>query len=302
MLDGQMLLPIVGNGLVERSVLLVGDVLGVTGPDGLILVLQLHLHIDLLDLLGPLLLLLLFIHLLNLWLVLVTLLLLLILLLLLFLVISHLLLSSLLDLEGDGEPDELGVLLDQVLQAALLQVLLLILLQVQGHLGTALDGLVVTLGHSEGTASSGLPHVALILHVLGDDGHPLRNQIGGVKPDTELSNHADVSTGGQRLHELLSSGARDGTQVVDHVSLGHTNPRVNDCQGLVGLVWHNVDEEVGLLVQHGLVSQRLVPDLVQSIGRVGDQLSQEDFLVRVEGVDDQAHQLVDLCLKVVGFC
>ena len=43
-----------------------------------------------------------------------------------------------------------------------------------------------------------------------------------------------------------------------------------------------------------------IPDFVESIGGVGDQLTEEDFLVAVEGVDDQAHELSDLGLESKG--
>ena len=46
-----MVLPIIGDHLVERRTLLVGDILGVSGPDRLTLALKLHLKVDLLDLL-----------------------------------------------------------------------------------------------------------------------------------------------------------------------------------------------------------------------------------------------------------
>lgn len=36
------------------------------------------------------------------------------------------------------------------------------------------------------------------------------------------------------------------------------------------------------------------------IGRIGDQFSDEYFLVRVEGIDNQAHQLSDLGLEGEG--
>jgi hypothetical protein len=49
-LDGKMVLPVVGNGLVEASVLLVGDLVGVAGPDGLGLVKDLLLGLGGLDL------------------------------------------------------------------------------------------------------------------------------------------------------------------------------------------------------------------------------------------------------------
>jgi hypothetical protein len=44
------------------------------------------------------------------------------------------------------------------------------------------------------------------------------------------------------------------------------------------------------------VSERGVADLVERIGRVGNELSQEDLLVRVEGVDDQVEKLGNLGL------
>lgn len=51
MLDSEVVLPVVGHALVERAVLLSGDVLGVTSPEGLGLVELLGGGLDLLDLL-----------------------------------------------------------------------------------------------------------------------------------------------------------------------------------------------------------------------------------------------------------
>merc|ERR1712176_1753006 len=58
-LDGGVLLPVVGDGLVERSVLILGDVIRLAHPDGLHVVEVVPLMADLLDLLGLLFLLLL---------------------------------------------------------------------------------------------------------------------------------------------------------------------------------------------------------------------------------------------------
>ena len=52
MLDSEVLLPVVGQALVEGAVLLSSDVLRVAGPDGLRLVKLLVLNGRLLDLLG----------------------------------------------------------------------------------------------------------------------------------------------------------------------------------------------------------------------------------------------------------
>ena len=59
MLDGQVILPVVGQRLVDRGVLVVGHVLGIAHPQRLVLVELLPLVGNLLDLLGLLLLLLL---------------------------------------------------------------------------------------------------------------------------------------------------------------------------------------------------------------------------------------------------
>lgn len=45
------------------------------------------------------------------------------------------------------------------------------------------------------------------------------------------------------------------------------------------------------------VGQSGISDLVQSIRTVGNQFSEEDLLVGVEGVDDQIQQLGDLGLR-----
>ena len=49
------------------------------------------------------------------------------------------------------------------------------------------------------------------------------------------------------------------------------------------------------------ICERLVSDLVQGIGGVRDQLTEEDFLVGVECVDDEGHELGNLSLKCECF-
>jgi len=115
-----------------------------------------------------------------------------------------------------------------------------------------------------------------------------------------LTDHGDVSSGLECLHEGLGARLGNGTQVVDEVGLGHADAAVDDGQGLGLLVGHDLDEEVLLGLQLGGICEGLVADLVEGIAGVGNQLSEEDLFVGVEGVDDQAHQLGNLCLKCEG--
>jgi hypothetical protein len=115
-LDGEVVLPVVGERLVEGAVLLAGHVLGLARPDGLLLVHDGPLVRDLLDGLGLLLLLgLVLLDLLDLRLVVVVALLLL---LVLVVVVVDLLVDGLLGPERDRVVDELRVLLDEVLEPA----------------------------------------------------------------------------------------------------------------------------------------------------------------------------------------
>jgi hypothetical protein len=115
------------------------------------------------------------------------------------------LLNLLGDNELDGVGDKLGVLLDDVLDALLLEVVELVLLQEELEGGATAEGLVDSVwGDGEGTTSSRLPDVLLVVVVLGDHLNPVRNEVGRVEADTELTNHGDVGTSLHGLHECLS--------------------------------------------------------------------------------------------------
>ncbi|GET93862.1 heat shock protein 83 [Leishmania tarentolae] len=219
-LRSRRVLPVVGDGLVEGSVLLLRHVLRVARPERLVLVLDLVLLRHLLHLLRLLLLALVaLLHLLDLRLLLVLAGLLRILLVL----VRHLLLRRLLHHQLDVVADELGVLLDQFLQAARLQVLQLVLLEVQRDARAALHVRVRRARDRERAARGRLPDVRLVRVVLRRHRHAVRHKVRRVEADTKLANHAHVAAGLQRLHERLRAGTRDRTQVVDEVRLRHTD-------------------------------------------------------------------------------
>jgi len=286
-LDGEVVLPVVGDGLVESAILFGGDVIGLAHPDGLLLVELFPLVGHLLDLLGLLFLFFGFfgfINLFDLWLITIFLLFAFLFgfLLLFGIGVSDFLFGALLTVELDRETDELGMLLDEVLKAALLEVLGLILLHVKNDLGTALDfavSFLVILGDGERTTSGGLPDVLFVIDISGDDGHLVGNQVGRVETDTELANHRNITALVHGLHESLGARFGDRSEVVHQVGLGHTNTGVLDGQGVVGLIRKDLNVEVWLRLDLLWVRDGLVADLVQSIGRVGDQLAKKHLLV-----------------------
>merc|ERR1719232_1867273 len=205
-LHRKVVLPVIRERLVERGVLLIGDILGFAHPERFVLVQLLPLVGHLLDFLGLLLLRLLLLLLINfLDLRLITFLALCILLfLLLVLRVCHLLLLGFFDVELDGEANELRVLLHQILQAALLEEFGLVLLEVADHFRSPLHLAVDKFGillDCEGAACARLPDVLLVIVVLADNTHLITDKVGTVKADTKLANHGDVTTGSHGFHE-----------------------------------------------------------------------------------------------------
>ena len=142
-------------------------------------------------------------------------------------------------------PTHLRVLLDDVADAALLEVLDLVLLEVEAQLGTAAErGVGLVERDGEGSAGRRRPDVLLIVIVLGDHLHPLGHEVRRVETDTELADHADVRARRQRLHERLGARLGDRAEVVDQVGLGHAAARVADAEHLVRLVGRDADVQL----------------------------------------------------------
>merc|ERR1711871_1386514 len=140
MLDLEVLLPVVGHGLVKCGVLSMLNLRWVAHPERLLRVELLPLVLDLLDLLGLL------------WLVLLALVD-----FLNFGLVVTLLLLGLFSPKVDGVVDELGVLFNKVLETALLKVLHLILLHLENDARAAAKGLGLIWDNGEGPTSARLP-------------------------------------------------------------------------------------------------------------------------------------------------
>ena len=78
----------------------------------------------------------------------------------------------------------------------------------------------------------------------------------------------------------------------------HADAVVAHRQGAGRLIGDQLDLPVVAIGVDGAVGERQVAGLVDGVAGVGDQLAQEDFLVRVEGMDHQVEDLVDLGLEL----
>jgi len=177
----------------------------------------------------------------------------------------------------------------------------LIFLQFKDDLGSSGDGFTGIWVDGESSSSVGFPSVLDVIVMFGDNSDLLGNEISGVETHTELTDHANISTGGNSLHESSSSGFGNSTKVVDEISFSHTNSTILNGQGVVSFIWDNLDLEIWLSLELLWLGDRVVSDLIKGIRGVRNELSQENFFVGVEGVDDQRHQLLDIGVKRENF-
>jgi chloramphenicol 3-O-phosphotransferase len=100
--------------------------------------------------------------------------------------------------------------------------------------------------------------------------------------------------------KIRQSGRENDSLLSETYSLGHTDTGITDGEGFVLQVGDDVDAQILAGVELGGVGESLIADLVKGIRGVGDQLTKEDFLVRVDSVNDQREQLRDLSLELEG--
>jgi hypothetical protein len=134
-------------------------------------------------------------------------------------------------------------------------------------------------------------------HRLDDD--PLGDHEARVEADAELPDQLGRAPAGlaQRLEELARPRARDPAEVGRRLLARHADAVVGDGDAAAPAV--DVDPDAQALVAGEQLGpgERLVAQLGERVARVRDQLAQEDLLVRVERVDHQAEQVLDLGLE-----
>ena len=161
-------------------------------------------------------------------------------------------------LEQNGHGDVVGVFLDDVANAPIVQEFGLILFQMQHHFGAALFAFDILQG--ETAAAIGFPTHALIgpgTGPAGDDRDLVGDDEGGIEADAELADELGVLflVAGEIFQEFTGAGGGDGADVVDHFLAAHADAVVGDGYGLGVLVHGDVDLEIAVVTVEGVVPQ-----------------------------------------------
>ncbi|MNO62877.1 hypothetical protein D3C76_535590 [compost metagenome] len=204
----------------------------------------------------------------------------------------------------DGQRDVVGILLDDVAQAPAVGEFFLALLQVQDDAGAALG--LVDGGDLELTLALRRPVHALAGRCTGAAGEHVDlvgDDEGAVEAHTELADQVRILllVAGQVLQEVGGAGLGDGAEVGDHVLAAHADAVVFEGDGLGVLVEADADLQLGTAFQQLRLGQGFETQLVGGVRGVGNQFAEEDFLVRIEGMDHQMKQLLHFGLKTQSF-
>ena len=123
----------------------------------------------------------------------------------------------------------------------------------------------------------------------------------GVEAYTELTNDVDVFLGFVILFESQRTTAGDGAQVVFQILLGHADTIIRNGEGAGFLVHRQPDLKILPVHADTLIGQRTVIELINGITGIGNQLTEKNLPMGIDGIDHQVKQTFGFRLEFF-FC
>ena len=202
-------------------------------------------------------------------------------------------------LEVDRVGDEVGVVLDELAHAPLVEVLVELVAEVEHHA----RAVVVAHAVLDGVRARAvrLPLVGgVAAALLGDHAHLVGDHERGVEAHAELADELGQVGAAlllERRAERLRAGGGDRAEVLLEVVGVHARAVVGDHKRLRVLVRHDVDAPGRVVGHELLLGQAQVFRAVDGVRRVRHELAQEDLLLRVERVHHEVEHFLDLGLE-----
>ena len=143
-------------------------------------------------------------------------------------------------------------------------------------------------------------HAALLAVLAGDDRDLVRDHEGGIEAHAELADDGQIVALSlfHLVFEVQRAGLRDHAEIVLALLRAHADAVVAHGQGARFLVGDHVDVKIVAAQPDLVVGQREIAEFVDRVRGVGDDLAQEDLLVRVDRVDHQIQQTLRFGLEL----
>jgi hypothetical protein len=210
--------------------------------------------------------------------------------------------------DQDGEGDEIGMALDDLLDQLRVRELGRQVGLEPHEDARAARGVRRSLGDGVGALPVRGPDLGrgAGLGASGGHLHRIRDHVHGVEAHAETADEVVQTRGaavvlglGHAAGELGRARVGDGADVLDQFLSGHADAVVGHRQGLGLGVQIDADGR-GRVLGRVLAGRGGEALLVQCVGGVGDELAEEDFLVGVEGMDQDFEKLFDFRLEFEG--
>lgn len=148
------------------------------------------------------------------------------------------------------------------------------------------DGVLVAVGDGVAVSAGALPlNAGLIAVLAADDGDLVGYHERRVEAHAELTDDGKIlALGGGSVHlalELIRAGLCDNAEVCLSLRLGHADAVVGHGDEALVLIDGDADAVIGSVKADLIVGQRQVAQLVDCVGCIGDNLTQEYLLVGV---------------------
>ena len=200
--------------------------------------------------------------------------------------------------EHDRQRDMVRIGLDDAPERRGFEERILAVADMQGHRGAASRALGLADGELAEPFGSPAPGPVLAgaaaCHL-----DPVGNHEGGIEADAELPDQGHVL--GRIVRHLFEigggAGARDGAEIGDQPVAVHPDPVIGDGYGPRLRIQLDPDPELGIVFGQPGLGDRFVAQPVAGVGRVRDQLAQENPLLAVERVRHDSEQSGDFRLK-----
>ena len=224
----------------------------------------------------------------------------------LVLVLAALFFARMLERHADGVADIVGIFFDKRFYAVAFQKFVVIRLRrafadVQNDVRTRRAAFGV--GNRIAVRARRLPAVRLRLAVgARNDLDAVGDHERRIKAHAELPDDVHVAFCGLVfLRKLPRTAFRNGAEVLVELLLGHADAVVGHRKQTLFFVNGQVDAEVVAAERHAVVRQRAKIQLVYGVARIGDKLAQENFPVRVNGMNHEVQHPLGLGLELL-FC
>ena len=207
----------------------------------------------------------------------------------------------------DRVTDVIGILADQTRQAVGLEELivafldiavLILLIRLDGQDDIGAEAVLLARLNRIAVRTVRLPDISLRFTArLRDDANIGCNHERCIEANAELSDDIGV-IGLVFLLEGQRTALCDDAQIVFQLILRHADAVVRDGQrARIGV--RGQADFIAVFRNKRCIGQRTEMALVNRVARIGDQLAQENFLVRIDRVNHHVEQALGLCLELL---